>query len=138
VHELFEHTADLGIRVVAPDRDTLFREAAEALFDAIAERSSVLEVPGAGRRSFAIEGRRLDYLLVDWLGELLYVFDTERLLLHDFVVRVDDDGLRAAAAPVPLDPERHRLLHEVKAVTYHRLRVELTDHGWLAEVIVDI
>jgi SHS2 domain-containing protein len=138
LHEFFEHTADLGLRVIAPDRDALFREAAEALFAAIAEGIAAPEVPGAGRRSFAIEGSRLDYLLVDWLSELLYVFDTEHLLLRDFETRVGDDGLRAAAETVPLDSERHRLLHEVKAVTYHRLRVELTDRGWLAEVIVDI
>ena len=49
-----------------------------------------------------------------------------------------EGGLDAKALGEPLDFERHRLLHEVKAITYHRLTVEKTGAGWLAEVIVDI
>jgi SHS2 domain-containing protein len=56
-----------------------------------------------------------------------------------FEVRVRDDGLSGTAWGEPLDPARHVLLHEVKAITYHELKVEPTpDSGWLAEVIVDI
>ena len=38
----------------------------------------------------------------------------------------------------PFDPDRHSLCHEVKAITYHELKVVPTADGWLAEVIVDI
>jgi SHS2 domain-containing protein len=60
------------------------------------------------------------------------------LLLSRFEVHVRDGGLSATARGEPLDPGRHSLLHEVKAITYHGLTVEQTDQGWLAEVIVDI
>lgn len=136
MYELFEHTADLGLRVVAPDLDTLFNEAAAGLFSMIVEDPSG---DGAGRElDFAIPGRRRDLLLFDWLSELLYVFEVKRLLLGEFDVRVQEDGLRARARAWPLDFARHRLVHEVKAVTYHHLRVEATESGWLAELIVDI
>jgi SHS2 domain-containing protein len=55
-----------------------------------------------------------------------------------FEIRVSADGLAGTAWGEPLDPDRHELGHEVKAITYHGLRVEPEAGGWLAEVIVDI
>ena len=93
----------------------------------------------AERLEFRVEGRRLDWLLFDWLNELLYVFESRRLVLSLFEVEVDEDGLSATARAYPFDPRRQRATHEVKAITYHRLRVERVDEGgWIAEVIVDI
>jgi SHS2 domain-containing protein len=70
---------------------------------------------------------------------LLYRFDAEHQLQRRFEVKVGSEGLEAVAWGEPYDPERHPLNHEVKAITYHGLRVEPTaDGGWLAEVIVDI
>ena len=60
------------------------------------------------------------------------------MLFGRFDVSVTDDGLSATAWGEPLDPARHELAREVKAITYHELRVEQTADGWLAEVIVDI
>ena len=85
-----------------------------------------------------IAGADREYLLFDWLKELLYHFDAEHLLLSRFEVRIDDQGLRASVWGEPLDRARHELAHEVKAITYHGLRVEPAADGWLAEVIVDI
>ena len=86
----------------------------------------------------AIDGTDLEYLLFDWLRELLFRFDAEHLLLSQFDVAVGETGLKATARGEPLDPARHVLSHEVKAITYHGLRVEREDGGWIAEVIVDI
>ena len=136
MHELFEHTADLGLRVRAADLDTLFAEAAAGLF------SAVVEDPAAIRPETAVAveltGTDREYLLFDWLKELLYRFDSDHLVFGRFEVRVRDDGLSGTAWGEPLDPARHVLLHEVKAITYHELKVEPTPDGWLAEVIVDI
>ena len=136
-YELFEHTADLGLRVTARDLGLLFRDAAEGLFAMIVER--IPKGDPAERLEFRVEGRRLDWLLFDWLNELLYVFESRRLVLSLFEVEVDEDGLSATARAYPFDPRRQRATHEVKAITYHRLRVERVDEGgWIAEVIVDI
>jgi SHS2 domain-containing protein len=134
--ELFEHTADLGLRVRAGDLDTLFRDAAEGLFAMVVEQ--VPSEPNAREIELAVAGEALDYLLFDWLSELLYLFDTEHVLLRDFDVKVEPDGVRARARAVPLDPARQRLLHEIKAITYHRLRVEQVEDGYVADIIVDV
>jgi SHS2 domain-containing protein len=136
MHETFDHTADLGLRIVAADLSTLFAEAGLAL------QSALVEDPGtiAAVRSVAIQlpPDDLDYLLFDWLKALLYHFEEERLLFCRFDVKVDEKGLTAVAQGEPFDAARHELSHEVKAITYHELKVEKAPDGWLAEVIVDI
>ena len=136
MYETFDHTADLGLRIRSADLDTLFAEASEALFSVIVEDLGTV----APLRSVEVEiaGDDREYLLFDWLKALLYHFDAGHLLFSRFEVRVRDDGLKATARGEPLDRTRHELNHEVKAITYHGLRVEPTADGWLAEVIVDI
>jgi SHS2 domain-containing protein len=136
MHEFFEHTADLGIRVRAADLETLFVEAATALFEAVVDNLDAVKPERTV--SLRVDGTELEYLLFDWLKELLYRFDAERLLFSRFAVKVTPAGLEGTAAGEELDPGRHELGHEVKAITYHGLRVERTDGEWLAEVIVDI
>jgi SHS2 domain-containing protein len=134
--ETFEHTADLGLRVRAPDLDSLFAEAARGLFSVIVE--DLDSVQPRERLDVRLEPEEREYLLFDWLRQLLAHFDARHLLLSRFTVRVEDSGLTGTAWGEPLDRARHVLDHEVKAITYHGLRVEPTDGGWLAEVIVDI
>jgi SHS2 domain-containing protein len=136
MYETFEHTADLGLRVRAANLPTLFSDAARGLFSMIVPDSdSVRPVEEA---SFSIEGTDSELLLFDWLNELLFTFETRRLLLVRFDVRLGDFGLRATAHGEAFDEERHQLDHEVKAITYHGLKLEKTGGEWLAEVIVDI
>jgi SHS2 domain-containing protein len=136
MYECFDHTADLGLRVRAPDLDTLFVEAAEALFSVLVEDLST--VAESRTLEFDIAGDDREFLLFDWLRTLLYHFDAEHLAFRRFEVHVRPDGLHAMARGEPVDRARHELGHEVKAITYHGLRVERTPDGWLAEVIVDI
>jgi SHS2 domain-containing protein len=136
MYETFEHTADLGLRVRAADLDWLFSEAAEALFAAVIE--DLIAVKPRQRVEVELSGEDREYLLFDWLRELLYHFDTEHLVFSRFEVRVRDGGLTGTAWGEPLDLARHVPNHEVKAITLHGLRVEHTAAGWLAEVIVDI
>jgi SHS2 domain-containing protein len=136
MYETFDHTADLGLRMRAPDFDTLFIEAGRALFAIIVENPE--EVAARQQVRLELAGEEREFLFFDWLKELLYHFDSEHLLFSRFEVHVGATGLSGSAWGEPLDRNRHRLLHEVKAITYHGLTVEHTDQGWLAEVIVDI
>ena len=136
MHETFEHTADLGLRIRAKDLDTLFVEAAQVLFKTIVEDLDTVRPEKCV--DITLPSDEPDYLLFDWLKALLYYFDAEHLLLSRFEARVTKEGLAGSAWGEPLDRGRHHLEHEVKAITYHGLRVERIDDGWLAEVIVDI
>jgi SHS2 domain-containing protein len=136
MYEYFEHTADLGLRIRVSDVNTLFAEAGAALFAAVVD--GLETVHQDQRIDVEIAGTDREYLLFDWLRELLYRFDAEHLLFSRFEVNVGKNGLRASAWGEPIDTARHVLSHEVKAITYHGLRVEREGDGWIAEVIVDI
>lgn len=136
MYEYFDHTADLGIRVRAADRETLFIEAAQAMLAAVVEDLSTIR-PEC-EIVVTIEGDDPDYLLFDWLSELLVRLDTEHLVFGRFEVQFTDTGLIGKAVGESLDRNRHDPEHEIKAITYHGLLVEQTEDGWLAEVIVDI
>ena len=134
--EMFEHTADLGLRVRAADLNTLFVEAGQALFTVIVENPATVEP--RQRVELEMQADAYDLLLFDWLNALLFRFDAEHLLFGTFKVQINEMRVRGVAWGEPLDHSRHELNHEVKAITYHGLRVEQTSGGWLAEVIVDI
>lgn len=136
MYEVFEHTADLGLRIAAANLDALFADAARGLFSVIA--GDLDQVRRECTVEIALEGSEKDYLFFDWLNELLYLFESQRLLLAEFEVHVTNRGLDAQARGEPLDLGRHQLEHEVKAITYHGLSVAKTDAGWQAEVILDI
>lgn len=136
MYETFEHTADLGIRARADSLSSLFCEAARALFAVILH--DPVAVKPVETVTFQIEGKQADYLLVDWLNELLFAFESRGMLFSAFSVQVDAGGIRAIVQGEPFDDTRHQLEHEVKAITYHGLRVEQCGAGWLAEVILDI
>ncbi len=134
--ETFEHTADLGLRVWAADLNALFADAARGLFSLIVpDLESVWTTETV---TFELAGEGADYLLFDWLNELLYTFEVRHLLLSEFDVHVGETGLTATARGEPVDPQRHVLDHEVKAITYHGLKLERQANLWRAEVIVDI
>ncbi len=136
MYETFEHTADLGLRVRAPSFENLLEDAGRGLFSMML--TNLDDIRCLQHRTYRIDGSAVDYLLFDFLNELLFAFESERLLLAEFKVELDSEGLQAIARGEPMDLQRHRMEHEVKAITYHGLRVEQDADGWMAELIVDI
>src|SRR5262249_19519344 len=137
-YEVFAHTADIGLRVRAANLNELFTDAAKGLFSLIL--CNLDDVRQNDKVHFVVPGSedQYDLLLFDWLNELLFTFDSQRMVLVEFDLEVTPTGLVARAQGELLDPVRHRLDHEVKAITYHGLKVALQSNGWMAEVIVDI
>ncbi len=136
MYTIFPHTADAGLRVEAADKETLFAEAGCALFSLVV--TNLDEVQVNTKRTITVDGDDLEYLFFDWLSELLFTFERERLVFNQFAVSFHAGGVRGIASGEPVDHERHQLEHEIKAITYHGLKVQQTEQGWIAEVIVDI
>lgn len=136
MYEVFEHTADLGLRILADNLNDLFAQAGLGLFSLVVE--NIDEVRPLTNLEIILTGTELDYLFFDWLRELLYISETKHLVFSKFTVTINETGLTAQIAGENLDTSRHIIDHEVKAITYHGLLVEETEKGWLAEVIVDI
>jgi SHS2 domain-containing protein len=137
MYEFFEHTADLGLRLRAADLNTLFAEAGVALFSILLE--DVARVQPQMPHAFSLTGEDRELLLFDWLRTLLLTFDEQHWVFSRFDVQVHSQGLQATAWGERFDPQRHLPGREVKAITYHGLKLEQQPDGtFLAEVIVDI
>jgi SHS2 domain-containing protein len=132
--------ADVGFRATGRSLGEVFASAWEASLRVMIEDPAALR-PSL-RRRILLQGESLELLLVDFLQELLYHKDAEGLLLRLESCHVERSGegylLRAAAAGETVDPERHRLGRDVKAVTFHRLRLERRRRGWELTVVLDI
>ena len=134
--EVFDHTADLGLRVRAATLSELFNEAARGLFAQLV--SNPLDVAPRNQQKFTLQAASHPYLMVDWLNALLYAFETDQVLFQKFDVQVSAMRLEGSVWGEPVDAARHQLANEVKALTYHGLSVEPCSQGWRAELILDI
>ncbi len=140
MYEVIEHTADVGLRVVAGSVDELFAEAGRGLVTLMVPNAGQVAAPAVPDVAVELLGESVEALLVDWLSELVFIFETRQLVPRRFDVAVNEAALRlrAAVGGARLDRRRHRLGHEVKAVTYHQLSVRRGEQGWEARVIFDI
>ncbi len=135
-YETIDHPADIGIRSFGENLKELFATAAYAMFDILADLSKVAERVGV---ELEVRAGDLEELLHGWLSELLYRYEVEELLLKRFDIRKIDRGMIAATCWGELrDPDKHSISTEIKSVTYHQLKVERSEEGWIAEVIFDI
>jgi len=135
-YELLDHTADIGIVASGRDLPEAFGNAAYAMFDILTDTDKIREMD---RFDLRVSASNIEELLVTWLDELLYRYETERLICKRFVIDdMDDVSLRATVFGEKLDPARHEVKLEIKSVTYHQLKVEKTDDGWRAQVIFDV
>lgn len=134
--ELFDHTADLGIRVFTPSLAELVAVSAEALYAAIGE----LKTQGAPQtETFRFTGEDRAVLLRDYLAELLLLFERDhRMVTQARVIRFDAGRLEVSGESRAVNRSKSLFDREVKAVTYHGLKLEEIEGGYLAEYIVDI
>jgi SHS2 domain-containing protein len=135
-YELLDHTADLRVRVTGTDRAELYENAGLALFDLItrSEAGSPQTVT-----PIRVTGADPADLMVNFLRELLYLWTGDGKLVGTIAVgSISDTAIDALVTAGRHDPDRHRIRHEIKAVTYHQIDVRRTADGWQATVIFDI
>jgi SHS2 domain-containing protein len=137
-----EHPSDLFLEIHGRDPRELANNALFAFYDHVAELEQ-FEL----RREITLDarGEGLDDALRALLSEALFRFDTEGFVAAGGQVKIDEAGdspgpwrLSARLWGESADRARHTLLHEVKAVTYHRLAVSHTGRGWTATVLLDL
>ena len=132
-------TADAAFRAWGSDLNGLFASCAAALFASIVELDEIKSSVSLTVESHATDAERLLY---EWLSELVYLKDTRRELYSHFEVRVTEagDGMRLVAeiGGEQFDPKRHQARVDVKAVTYHCLKIEKIEDGFEAFVILDL
>lgn len=132
-YEILEHTADTGIKAYGDGVNEIFENAALGMFDLMTDLALVRPV---GEARVEVEAHDLESLLVEWLNELLFLHEVDHAFFVEFVVSVKGLALQGMARGEEVDPARHRLEQQVKAVTYHMLEVNQAE-GY-ATVIFDV
>jgi SHS2 domain-containing protein len=135
-YEQFPHTADIGIRIYGNDLRELFENAAFAMFDTIADLEGL---KGDVEQDFELTAPNREELLIAWLDELLFNFYTKQLIFFRFEIKeLTENKIAAKAFGRPIGANRNRLRAEIKAATYHDLKIKKTASGYEVEVIFDI
>jgi len=136
IYELIEHTADIGIRVKGSDLKELFKNTALSMFDIIAQKQ---KTESSRQKKIIIEQKadNIDELFINWLNELLSLSAIRELIFNDFnIKKLDENNLEAVAEGE--DIKNYRINTEIKAATYHELKIEKISSGWQAQIIFDV
>jgi SHS2 domain-containing protein len=135
-YEVFEHTADIGLHAFGRTLPELFIHAAEGMESLMVAPEQVQLVVS---REIAVNGHDAISLLITWLNELIFLFDTEFLLLRHFEIeRLTETHVQGRAYGEAYDARRHDLSSAIKAVTWHEAAVTQIDDGYKARLIFDI
>lgn len=135
-----DHTGDIGIEVTADTLPQLYERAAQGMFSVLTDLDTVRpEEP----TTITVEGRDHDALMVRWLSELNYLHTVDHKLYVRFDIEVlspaeEEIRLQATCSGEPIDPDRHTVYTEIKAITFHELDVHETNTGWAVQVIFDM
>lgn len=135
-----DHTGDIGIQVTAESLPQLFERAATGMFGVLTDVDTIRPEQ---RTKFEVTGSDREALMVRWLSDLNYDHTVDHLVFTDFevdAIEETSDGLTltASAGDEPIDPDRHTIYTEIKAVTFHGLEIQETDGTWTVQVIFDM
>ncbi|MBW1668393.1 MAG: archease [Deltaproteobacteria bacterium] len=133
---LLDHTADLGIKVRGKTLENLFENAAKAMIELTVRGKSEGKIHS---RKIVLSGQDLADLMVQWLGEILYLFEGEKLVATSAKIdKLSPSMLEASVEAVPFDPEFHVIINEIKAVTYHQSKVLKKGDHYESTIIFDL
>lgn len=134
--ETFDHTADVGLDARGDSLGELLEALAEGLCDVVCPRRGVR---AADARTVTATAEDVEALAVDFLSEVLWAVQTDHFAVASVrVIAASETSVQAELTGEPYDPDRHEILTEVKAVTYHELRVAREGDGWTGRVILDL
>lgn len=135
--EFFDHTADIGVHVYGNSLAELFKNAARAMYEALGR---LHKSESNLQKLVELQAESAEDLLHDWLAELLYEIEANHVLYDNFEIReLTPHRLKATLHGSRIDFTRSQTNEEIKAVTYHQLRVESqSDGSWRATVIFDV
>jgi len=134
--EILEHTADIGIKAYGNTLKEAFENAALGMFSLITNPENI---KSRLSKEIFVEAEDRESLLVEWLNEIIYRFEVDYEVYKRFeIIEWDEEyRLRAIVYGEELDLGRHEIKTQIKACSYHMLKIERED-CWYAQVIFDV
>ena len=141
--EIIDHTADIGFRIRAKRLKTLFQKAAESMMSIIVDPKTVHSNEEV---KISVEETVVEDLFLSWLKEILYQVEKEGMVFSRFNICRDNFSHRQAEKyriygkleGERIDPLRHEICMEIKAVTRHGFYLEKRGPYWESKILFDV
>ena len=132
--------ADVAFQASGDSLEEMFQSAALATTNVMVKDLKKIELKK--RRKMTVSDKDIEKLLFNFLQEIIYLKDAERLIFGKYTVKIKDRAgtysLVCIALGEKVDMAKHELVVDVKAVTYHLFEVKKEGEKWKAQVILDI
>jgi SHS2 domain-containing protein len=136
-YRYIEHPSDVGFEAYGVTLEELFANAAIAMYSFMTD---VEAIEAETERAIRVQAEDLYSLMFDWLDELLFLFESESLVIKEFDITVDDSmfSITGKCSGGIFDPKRHESGIIIKAVTYNMMEVKKKNEVWHAQVVLDV
>ena len=134
-YKFFDHTADVAFEAYGKTLEELFENSALAVFETMVDLKTV---SGDIKKTIKLEAESEERLFLDFLEELIFLKDSDFMVFNRFEAKIKNNKLIAAAYGDKINPGKHKLKVDVKAVTMQKFKFEKTKTGYKAFVIIDI
>jgi len=135
-YEIFEHTADIGVRIKGEDLKDLFKNAGLAVF-LISARKQYTASKEHPKLNINLQAQDIEELFVNWLNEIISLAAVNSLVFHNIIIKKLQDNCLEAVV-IGSDTGNYKINTEIKAATHHQLKLEEVEGRWQAEVIFDV
>lgn len=130
------HHSELAVKVFGSSQVELFQNSGWALFDVTTD---IEKIETKECVPLEVEGTDRDDLLVNWVRELLYLYQGSGYLLKEFrISELGDKLVKAEACGEKIDPDRHEIKKEIMAIAYDKSRMAKTGDQWTAQLIFEV
>jgi len=133
-------SADIAFEATGKTAEEMFESAGVAVLGTMVRDPT--NIKPKTKKTIAKKAPTIDKLLFDFLDELIFLKDAEQMFFSEFKAKVSGkEGnykVIIEASGEKIDPKRHDIVIDAKAVTMHKFEVKKTATGWRAQVIIDV
>jgi SHS2 domain-containing protein len=135
-YRITPHHSELAVKVFGSSQVELFQNSGWALFDVTTD---IEKIETKDCVPLEVEGTDRDDLLVNWVRELLYLYQGSGYLLKEFrIIELGEKLVKAEACGEKIDPDRHEIKKEIVAIAYDKSRMVKTGDQWIAQLIFEV
>lgn len=135
-YEILDHTADVCLRIYGKSFGELFENAARAMMELITDRE---KINPSQEIEIEVHGENIEELLVHWLQEILFLHEVKKMVFKDFRLNlISETHAKGKAIGEKIDIDKHELSFDIKAVTYHNLKIEPINDKLKVDIVFDI
>lgn len=134
-YEIFDHTADIGIKISGNSIHEILEKAILATADLL---SGGIEITQRINKILTIEEEDINTVLVCVLEEIIYFFESQLFLPSECSIKIENNQYEIVLKGSIVSTEDVKEGTELKAVTYHKLGIEKADDKYQATVIFDV